>query len=86
MDGVQGFLRVPLDFRGLRIQSYAFSAHKIHGPKGIGGLIFHKDFRVSPLLYGGGQEEGLRSGTENTPGPWAWERRCVPIRRERLRR
>lgn len=68
VDGVQGFLRVPLDFRGLRIQSYAFSAHKIHGPKGIGGLIFHKDFRVSPLLYGGGQEEGLRSGTENTPG------------------
>ncbi len=68
VDGVQGFLRVPLDFRALRIQSYAFSGHKIHGPKGVGGLIFQKDFRLSPLLFGGGQEEGLRSGTENTPG------------------
>ncbi len=68
VDGVQGFLRVPLDFKGLGIQSYAFSGHKIHGPKGVGGLILRKDFRVSPLLFGGGQEEGFRSGTENTPG------------------
>ena len=68
VDGVQGFLRVPLDFKALRIQSYAFSGHKIHGPKGVGGLIFQRDFRVSPLLFGGGQEDGLRSGTENTPG------------------
>ncbi len=68
VDGVQGFLRTPLDFRGLGLQSYALSAHKIHGPKGVGALVLRKDFKISPLLYGGGQEDGYRSGTENTPG------------------
>ena len=68
VDGVQGYLRVPLDFNRSGIQSYAFSGHKIHACKGIGGLILHKSHRVSPLMLGGGQENGLRSGTENTPG------------------
>jgi len=66
VDGVQGFLRVPLDLS--YIQSYAISAHKIHGPKGIGALIAKKAFKPQPITYGGGQEEGVRSGTENTPG------------------
>ena len=68
VDGVQGFLRTPLDFKALHLQSYAFSAHKIHGPKGVGGLILEKSFKVAPILHGGGQEDGYRSGTENTPG------------------
>lgn len=68
VDGVQGFLRVPLAFNRLGIQSYAFSGHKIHACKGIGGLIIRKDHKISPVVYGGGQEEGYRSGTENTPG------------------
>ena len=68
MDGVQGFLRTPLDFKALHLQSYAFSAHKIHGPKGVGGLILERSFKVAPILHGGGQEDGYRSGTENTPG------------------
>jgi len=66
VDGVQGFLRVPLDLSN--IQSYAISAHKIHGPKGIGALITKKASKPRPFTYGGGQEEGVRSGTENTPG------------------
>ena len=68
VDGVQGFLRVPVMFNRLGIQSYAFSGHKVHACKGIGGLILRRDVRLSPLVFGGGQEENLRSGTENTPG------------------
>ncbi|MBQ8201393.1 MAG: cysteine desulfurase [Clostridia bacterium] len=68
VDGVQGFLRVPLNFNRLGIQSYAFSGHKIHASKGIGGLILRKGHRVAPIVFGGGQEGDLRSGTENVPG------------------
>lgn len=68
VDGVQGFLRVPMNFSRLGIQSYAFSGHKLHACKGVGGLIVRKDHRLSPIVYGGGQEDGYRSGTENVPG------------------
>ena len=68
VDGVQGFLRTPLHFRKLGIQSYALSAHKIHGLKGTGALILAENHPVKPLLFGGGQESNLRSGTENTFG------------------
>lgn len=68
VDGVQGFLRTPMDFNKLGIQSYAFSGHKIHACKGVGGLILQKNHKVSPIVFGGGQEEGYRSGTENTVG------------------
>lgn len=68
VDGVQGFLRVPLRFRKLGIQSYALSAHKIHGLKGSGALILAEKHPVKPLAFGGGQEGNLRSGTENTFG------------------
>ncbi len=68
VDGVQGFLRVPMDFSRLGIQSYAFSGHKIHACKGVGGLIVHKNHKLNPIVFGGGQEDGYRSGTENVPG------------------
>lgn len=68
VDGVQGFLRTPFDFNRLGVESYAFSGHKIHASKGVGGLILRKGHKVSPIVFGGGQEEGYRSGTENTPG------------------
>ena len=68
VDGVQGFLRVPVNFNRLGIQSYAFSGHKIHACKGVGGLIVQKSHKLSPIVFGGGQEEGYRSGTENVPG------------------
>ena len=66
VDGVQGFLRVPFDLR--LVDLYTLSGHKIHGPKGIGALLTQKDVRLEARQIGGGQEETLRSGTENTPG------------------
>lgn len=68
-DAVQGFMRVPLPGNADMI---TVSAHKIHGPKGVGALFLSRDVikkkSLSPLIYGGGQESGLVSGTENTPG------------------
>ena len=68
VDGVQGYLRVPFSMRALGVQSYAVSAHKIHGPKGVGALVFRPGHRLRPLTFGGGQQGDLRSGTENTVG------------------
>lgn len=65
-DGVQGFLRVPFDAR--QVDLYTMSAHKIHGPKGVGALYVRPGVRLNPHQLGGGQEGALRSGTENTPG------------------
>ena len=66
VDGVQGFLRVPFDAR--QIDLYTLSGHKLHGPKGIGALYIRPGVRIKPRQMGGGQENLIRSGTENTPG------------------
>ena len=66
VDGVQGFLRAPIDLK--YVDLYSLSSHKIHGPKGEGALVWRKGVRLAPRQIGGGQENGLRSGTENTPG------------------
>jgi len=68
VDGVQGFLRHHCPVQLWGIDSYALSAHKIHGPKGVGALWTGSRVRLTPILHGGGQEQGIRSGTENTPG------------------
>ena len=68
VDGVQGFLRVPFDMAALEADSYALSGHKIHAPKGVGALVLAPRAQLNPRQMGGGQEGGLRSGTENTPG------------------
>lgn len=68
VDGVQGFLRLPFQAERMGIDSYALSAHKVHGPKGVGALWINPRVRLQPRIYGGGQESGLRSGTQNTPG------------------
>ncbi|MCL2811043.1 MAG: cysteine desulfurase [Clostridia bacterium] len=68
VDGVQGFLRAPLSVGRIGVDLYTISGHKIHGPKGIGALLARKGIKLHPQLLGGGQEGGLRSGTENVPG------------------
>jgi cysteine desulfurase len=68
VDGVQGFGKVELSLKAAGIDSYSFSGHKIYGPKGIGGLYIDKKQNLSPIAFGGNQEKGLRSGTENLTG------------------
>lgn len=67
-DYVQGFMKVPLDVKKCEMDALTVCAHKINGPKGVGAIYLKKDLRIRPLLLGGGQEKGLRSGTENIPG------------------
>ena len=66
-DAVQGFLKVPFTPEGLGVDTLAVSGHKVHAPKGIGALYIRRGLRLPPLIRGGGQERGLRSGTEATP-------------------
>lgn len=68
VDGIQAFGKVDVDLKRWDIDTFSFSGHKVYGPKGIGGLYVKKGVLLSPLVYGGNQEKGLRSGTENTPG------------------
>ena len=65
-DAVQGFLKVPFTPKQLGVDFLAISGHKIHAPKGIGALYVRKGLKLSPMIRGGGQEDGLRSGTEAT--------------------
>ncbi len=67
-DAVQAAGRLPLDFEGLGVQMMSLSAHKLYGPKGVGALVLDRRLVVEPLLHGGGQEQGLRGGTENVAG------------------
>lgn len=64
-DAVQALGKMALDFNALGVNAMSLSAHKIRGPQGAGALIMDKRVDIQPLLYGGGQEKGLRSGTEN---------------------
>jgi cysteine desulfurase len=67
-DAVQSIGKVHLDVLRDNIDLLAMSAHKFHGPKGVGALYIRKGTSIRPLVYGGGQERGLRSSTENVPG------------------
>lgn len=64
-DAVQALGKIALDFNALGVQAMSLSAHKIGGPQGAGALVLDKRVDLLPLMYGGGQEKGLRSGTEN---------------------
>jgi cysteine desulfurase len=65
-DITQAAGKVPLDMSNVGLA--AFSAHKLYGPKGIGGMIVRRGIRIEPVMLGGGQEKGARSGTVNVPG------------------
>ena len=70
VDGAQAVGKIPVDMEQMGMDLFAFSGHKMYGPKGIGALYIRKKnprVRISPLLHGGGQEGNLRSGTLNVP-------------------
>ncbi|MBP5288524.1 MAG: cysteine desulfurase [Clostridia bacterium] len=67
-DGVQGYLKTPLSPASLGVDMLSLSAHKIGGPKGVGALWVRRGVHPAPRALGGGQEKGVRSGTENLPG------------------
>jgi cysteine desulfurase len=64
-DAVQALGKIPVDFEQLGVQLMTLSSHKLYGPKGCGALIFAKGSSITPMLLGGGQEQGYRAGTEN---------------------
>ena len=67
-DAVQAFGHIPIDVNKMYIDMLSASAHKFHGPKGVGFLYVRDGIRMIPLIHGGHQESGLRAGTENVPG------------------
>ncbi|MBD5489697.1 MAG: cysteine desulfurase [Lachnospiraceae bacterium] len=68
VDAVQGFGKFRIYPAKAHVDMLSVSGHKIHGPKGVGFLYIRKGARVNPIIYGGGQQKGMRSGTENVPG------------------
>lgn len=68
IDAIQSAGKIKIDVKQLDVDMMSLSAHKIHGPKGVGALYIKKGLDIKPFIEGGGQEKGLRSGTENLPG------------------
>ncbi|KQT41545.1 MULTISPECIES: cysteine desulfurase family protein [unclassified Methylophilus] len=75
-DAVQAFGKLEVDFGALGVNAMTISSHKIGGPVGVGALILDKRLDIAPLLHGGGQERGLRSGTENVAGIVGFAKAC----------
>jgi cysteine desulfurase len=67
-DAAQSFGKIPIDVKQIQIDLMTMNAHKLYGPKGVGGLYLRQGTHLEPLLHGGGHEFGLRSSTENVPG------------------
>ena len=78
-DAVQALGKIPLDFEELGVDAMTISSHKIYGPQGIAALILNKKIDLTPYMKGGGQEKGLRSGTENLAGIVGFGKACERV-------
>lgn len=83
IDGVQSYGKIKLDLKDLDIDAYTLSAHKIHGPKGVGALYIKNPEILNPIFLGGAQESGIRPGTENVSGILGLEK-ALEIKFEKL--
>ena len=82
-DAVQAAGKIPINVKELGIDALSISSHKINGPKGAGALFIKKGIKLNPMILGGGQENGLRSGTENVASIVGFGKACE-IAKERL--
>lgn len=78
-DAVQSVGKIPVDVKKANIDLLSISSHKIYGPKGVGALFIRKRVKLERLIHGGGQENGIRSGTENMPGIVGFGKACELI-------
>lgn len=76
VDGVQAFGKIPCDLSKLQVDAFSISAHKFHGPKGVGVLFYKNLNALKPQILGGGQQLNYRSGTENVSGILGMELAC----------
>ncbi len=83
-DAVQALGKIDLDVEDLAVDMLSMSAHKVYGPKGIGAIYIREGIDIEPLIYGGGQERGIRSGTENVASIIGFGKTC-DLARNRLK-
>lgn len=75
-DAVQAVGKIPIDVKTLGIDLLSISSHKLYGPKGVGALYVNKEITIDPMILGGGQEKGFRSGTENVANIVGFGKAC----------
>jgi len=91
-DAVQSAGKVPLNVKEMSVDLLSISAHKFYGPKGIGAMYIREGIRIDPILYGGEQEKGIRSGTENVASVAGLGKACelaretVAVRMDEIRK
>ena len=81
-DGVQAFMKFKYRVQALDVDYYTISAHKIGGPKGVGAIYVKSGAKIKPYIFGGGQESGFRSGTENVFGIMSFKLACEKMNRD----
>ncbi|MGL4572155.1 MAG: cysteine desulfurase family protein [Clostridium sp.] len=83
VDGVQGYGKLLIDVKKMKIDALTVTGHKFHGPKGTGFLYLKKGINLESIIHGGAQESGLRAGTQNVPGIMALAKACEISNRDK---